>query len=279
MKALKTPLRYPGGKSRAVPKLFEFLPNKITEYREGFLGGGSMAIAITKAYPETPVWVNDLYEPLYNFWSVLQEFSHSLQTELIVLKSANQTPDKAKVLFEFMKEQINDDSASEIERAVAFYVVNKCSFSGLTESSSFSAQASNNNFTMRGIEKLTEYGDLISNWKITNLDYAEVMSDEEHCFMYMDPPYNIKDVLYGKKGEMHKGFDHARFADVMDANLGNVLISYNDHPDIKLRFDEWYQYDWDHTYTMRSTGEYTRNQKDRRELVLTNYDWKRKLGG
>ena len=105
------------------------------------------------------------------------------------------------------------------------------------------------------------------------------MSYEEHCFMYMDPPYNIKDVLYGKKGEMHKGFDHARFADVMDANLGNVLISYNDHPDIKLRFDEWYQYDWDHTYTMRSTGEYTRNQKDRRELVLTNYDWKRKLGG
>ena len=72
----------------------------------------------------------------------------------IVLKSANQTPDKAKVLFEFMKEQINDDSANEIERAVAFYVVNKCSFSGLTESSSFSAQASNNNFTMRGIEKL-----------------------------------------------------------------------------------------------------------------------------
>ena len=29
---------------------------------------------------------------------------------------------------------------------------------------------------------------------------------------------------------MYKGLDHARFADVMDANLGNVLISYNDHP-------------------------------------------------
>ena len=41
---MKTPLRYPGGKSRAVPKLCQWLPENITEYREPFLGGGSMAI-------------------------------------------------------------------------------------------------------------------------------------------------------------------------------------------------------------------------------------------
>ena len=34
------------------------------------------------------------------------------------------------------------------------YIVNKCSFSGLTESSSFSSQASRSNFSLRGIEKL-----------------------------------------------------------------------------------------------------------------------------
>ena len=45
---LKTPLRYPGGKSRAVPKLCQWLPAEITEYREPFLGGGSMAIEMTK---------------------------------------------------------------------------------------------------------------------------------------------------------------------------------------------------------------------------------------
>ena len=47
MKSLKTPLRYPGGKSRAVSKLFQFLPEHITEFREPFLGGGSFAIAMT----------------------------------------------------------------------------------------------------------------------------------------------------------------------------------------------------------------------------------------
>ena len=44
-----------------------------------------------------------------------------------------------------------------LTETVGFYVANKCSFSGLTESSSFSKQASNSNFSMRGIEKLKFY--------------------------------------------------------------------------------------------------------------------------
>jgi len=44
---MKTPLRYPGGKSKAVAKLWQWFPAEITEYREPFLGGGSMAIEMT----------------------------------------------------------------------------------------------------------------------------------------------------------------------------------------------------------------------------------------
>ena len=51
---------------------------------------------------------------------------------------------------------------SHLERTIAFYVANKCSFSGLTESSSFSAQASDSNFSMRGIEKLKILSDIDS---------------------------------------------------------------------------------------------------------------------
>ena len=43
MKSLKTPLRYPGGKSRATKYLIPKMPKDITEYREPFLGGGSVA--------------------------------------------------------------------------------------------------------------------------------------------------------------------------------------------------------------------------------------------
>ena len=57
----------------------------------------------------------------------------------------------------------------------------------------------------------------------------------------------------------------------MDAQLCNVMISYNDHPDIVQRFLDWCLYDYEHTYTMRSTGSYMSDQKKRRELICTNY--------
>ena len=159
MKSLKTPLTYPGGKSRACVKLDTYIPDlrDYKEYREPFLGGGSVAIHITKKYPDLDVWVNDLYEPLYNFWRVLQDQGDSLYRELQDAKSKNSNEDSARSLFLASKEIVNDYTESDLSRAVAFYIVNKCSFSGLTESSSFSRQASVSNFSMRGIEKLQGY--------------------------------------------------------------------------------------------------------------------------
>ena len=275
---LKTPLRYPGGKSRAVPKLLQWLPSReITEYREPFLGGGSMAIEMTRRLPEeVPIWVNDLYEPLYNFWVQLRDNGDYLHSELIKAKNFHPDEDTARELFLKSKENLNDSKRCQEDRAVDFYIINKCSFSGLTESSSFSKAASNSNFSHRGIERLPEYSELISRWKITNVSYEELVSDETLTFIYADPPYDIKDALYGHKGDKHRGFDHAKFADTFDSCLCNVMISYNNHPEIVMRFLEWCQYDFAHTYTMRSTGTYMSDQTKRRELVLTNYG---KFGG
>ena len=275
---LKTPLRYPGGKSRAVPKLLQYLPSReITEYREPFLGGGSMAIEMTRRLPEEiPIWVNDLYEPLYNFWVQLRDNGDYLHRELMRAKNFHPDEETAKKLFLDAKEQLNEDNTDPKDRAVLFYIINKCSFSGLTESSSFSKAASNSNFSIRGIERLPEYSELIQRWKITNVSYEELVSDETLTFIYADPPYDIKDALYGHKGDKHRGFDHAKFADTMDKCLCNVMISYNNHPEIVQRFLEWCQYDFAHTYTMRSTGTYMSDQTKRRELVLTNYG---KFGG
>ena len=273
LKSLKTPLRYPGGKSRALANLFRFLPDlsQVKEYREPFLGGGSVAIEVTKRYPNLPIWVNDLYKPLYLFWTALRDDGNYLYDQLIQLKQRHPDPGSAKQLFLDAKEKVNELDIGYKDKAVAFYIINKCSFSGLTESSSFSKQASDSNFSIRGIENLKYYSKLIKNWKITSLDYSELQSDESDVFIYADPPYNVKDNLYGYKGEMHKGFDHALFADIMDAHLCNVMISYNNHPDIIHRFEEWYQYDFAHTYTMWSTGSYMIDQTKRRELICLNY--------
>ena len=272
-KSLKTCLRYPGGKSRAVAKMDPYFPDlrNYEEFREPFIGGGSVAIHITKKYPNLKIWVNDLYEPLVNFWKNLQSSGDNMKDLLSDLKSKNNTPDKARVLFNDAKVSINDKNQNGLERAVAFYIVNKCSFSGLTESSSFSPQASNSNFSIRGIDKLPEYSKLISNWKITNLSYEFLMEEGENAFVYLDPPYDIKDNLYGRKGSMHKGFDHDKFATDCDACNLYQLISYNSDQLVKDRFKNWNAAEFDLTYTMRSVGEYMREQKTRKELLLFNY--------
>jgi DNA adenine methylase Dam len=272
-KSLKTPLRYPGGKSRAVTKIDAFFPDlrNYDEFREPFLGGGSVAIHITKKYPSLNIWVNDLYEPLVNFWQVLQTFPDDLRDTLSREKSNHYNPESAKELFLTAKDVINDLTQTSVDRAVAFYIVNKCSFSGLTESSSFSPQASENNFSLRGIEKLPEYSKLIANWRITNYSYDYLMDGDKGAFMYLDPPYDIKDNLYGRKGSMHKGFDHDKFAADCDANDMDQLVSYNSDQLVKDRFKNWNAAEFDLTYTMRSVGEYMRDQKHRKELLLFNY--------
>ena len=273
MKSYKTPLRYPGGKSRACQKMDVYFPDlrEYKEYHEPFLGGGSVAIHVTKKYPHLDIWVNDLYEPLYNFWRVLQDSGAELAEQIGELKSQNPEPVSAKDLFLKSKETVNDYTESDTSRAVAFYIINKCSFSGLTESSSFSRQASVSNFSMRGIEKLPGYSEIIKNWKITNKSYEELLTDSKDVFTYLDPPYDIKDNLYGKKGSMHNGFNHDDFALDCDRHISHQLVSYNSSNLVRERFEGWEVGEFDLTYTMRSVGDYMREQKERKELLLFNY--------
>ena len=275
MKSLKTPLRYPGGKSRACIKMDPYFPDlgEYDEFREPFLGGGSVAIHITKKYPHLKIWVNDLYEPLVNFWQQLQMFGREMRDELLQLKYRHVDPTSAKSLFLDAKAYLARplDYSESFQRAVSFYIVNKCSFSGLTESSSFSAQASDNNFSLRGIDKLPGYSEIIKNWRISNYSYDYLLTEQDNTFVYLDPPYDIKDNLYGKKGSMHKGFDHDKFAADCSACKLPQLVSYNSDQLVKDRFTNWNAAEFDLTYTMRSVGEYMREQKKRKELLLFNY--------
>ena len=273
MKQYKTPLRYPGGKSRACKKMDPFFPDlrDYDAYYEPFLGGGSVALHITKKYPKLKIIVNDLYEPLYNFWLRLQVDGDYVHSQLQQLKSRYSDRGSAKGLFLDAKEKLYDLDVSDKDRAVCFYIINKCSFSGLTESSSFSAQASDANFSMRGIDKLPVYSKLIKDWYITNVDYHHLLGDKEKTFVYLDPPYDIKDNLYGRKGSIHKKFDHDDFAKSCEIYNSEMLISYNSDQLVKDRFKDWNCAEFDLTYTMRSVGEYMRNQKTRKELLLFNY--------
>ena len=49
---IKSPLRYPGGKSRIASKLVNLMPKNICEYREPMVGGGSVFIYIRQKFPD-----------------------------------------------------------------------------------------------------------------------------------------------------------------------------------------------------------------------------------
>ena len=294
MTKLKTPLRYPGGKSRAIKKLDPNLPKQFKEFREPFLGGGSMALHVTQTRPGTKVWVNDAYYNLYNFWVQLRDKGPALHQELASIKtpieyvskplrkkkvdksqwdkSIIDNIDKHRALFNKAKEEIS--TVDDFTKAVYFFILNKCSFSGLGESSSFSEQASEQNFSMTGIDKLPEYSKLIKRWTITNFDYDFLLKakGEDDCLVFLDPPYDIKDDLYGKNGNMHSGFDHMRFYEDVVKCKHDWMITYNSNEVLRKRFSDYYFNDWDLTYTMRSSKTYTEAQKDRKELLITSYE-------
>ena len=71
IKALKTPLRYPGGKSKAIKPLSPWFPQTISEYREPFIGGGSVYIHKPNVQFN---WINDLDKDLYSFYKIIAVF-------------------------------------------------------------------------------------------------------------------------------------------------------------------------------------------------------------
>ena len=95
--------------------------------------------------------------------------------------------------------------------------------------------------------------------------------DKKGHFMYLDPPYDIKQNLYGKSGNMHKGFNHDKFAEECDRYPSHQMVSYNSSQLVRDRFKDWNAAEFDLTYTMRSVGDYMSDQQHRKELLLLNY--------
>ena len=279
MRDLKSPLRYPGGKTRATDFLFsdENMPmDSIKEYREPFLGGGSCAFAFTKKHPNVPVWVNDKYYNLYCFWLTVQKEGqkladklHSVKTEL----SESSDPLQAHLdYYHVMREGLKNPE-NEFETAWRFYIMNRCSFSGLGESTgSFSKDAVKDLFNHRLIAKLPKFGHLMKNWRITNDDYSVMFDDNPDAFVFADPPYDIKSFIYGNKGDMHDTFDHKDFHTVTDNSKNMVMITYNSNETLRKAYTGWEQRIWDLTYTMHSGKKYREDEHNRKELLLLNYD-------
>jgi len=263
---IKTPLRYPGGKSKVAKTLVNKFPFEIDEYREPFIGGGSVALEFAQRYPNVPIWINDKYEHLYHFWVNVQSNSENLFDFLVAAKEKNNNEDKARKLFNESKEQIRTEKDS-FKRACLFWILNKCSYSGLTENSKFSPTASNQNFTTKNARKILNVSKIIKNWGITNYDYSVLMQKNgTNTFLFLDPPYKIKSNLYGKDGEHHESFSHEQFIEQCKKCNHNWIVTYNNDETLKMGYEGFYLDELKMTYTFQ--------RGKTKELVVSNYKHK-----
>lgn len=263
---IKSPLRYPGGKSRAVKLISTLIPS-FDEYREPFLGGGSLFVYLKQLYPTKTYWINDIYLELYKFWCLTQN-----NPEALIRKIRN-WKDKflnGKELHRYLIDNINTFEDEEI--ASAFFILNRITFSGTSESGGFSNQSFQGRFTESSIERIELLSRLLNNTKISNLDYKEVVEKKgENVFMFLDPPYYSasKSALYGKNGNLHKVFDHKRFAEVMQSCNHKWLITYDDSDYIKELFSFAKIYSWDMMYGMRNVK--SGSSQIGKEIFISNY--------
>ena len=68
-------------KSKAVKNILPLVPY-FQEYREPFVGGGSIFLALKHKFPEKKFWINDIYIDLFSFWSKLKDDTEKLIDEV-----------------------------------------------------------------------------------------------------------------------------------------------------------------------------------------------------
>ena len=278
---LKTPLRYPGGKSRAMAYLYQDckLPDmsNITEYRDPFMGGGSPSLAFSMRFPDIPIHINDKFDNLYYFWISLRDNGKEMHEVLTKTKvEVGDDAEPNKILYKRLIQEMND-ATIPFDIGWRYYALNKMSFSGLT-GRGMSYSSITQHFNLTSIDKLLAYSNIIKDWKITNDDYNTLLDNDPSVFVFLDPPYDLEsqkgNALYGKKGEMHKGFNHEVFYKNVSTCNNKCMITYNSDETLRERFNngKWIQEEWDLTYTMKNGSEnYEAVQKSRMELLLTNY--------
>ncbi|MEH1955844.1 DNA adenine methylase [Nostoc sp.] len=272
---IKSPLRYPGGKSKAINQIIGYLPESFSEFREPFVGGGSVFIYLRQKFPNLKIWINDLNRELFLFWKFAQSDITQLVKEIrhIKIKST-----EGKLLFSELT-SVDVNKLSDLERAVRFFVLNRISFSGTVESGGFSQEAFHKRFTDSSIERLEKLENILSkNVQITNLDYSHLLKSEgEDVFIFLDPPYfrATKSKLYGKDGHLHTSFEHQRFAELLQQCHHRWLITYDNSTQILENFQWANISEWELQYGMNNYKQSAAAKG--KELFITNYEVQRNL--
>ena len=233
-----SPLRYPGGKTRACKKLDTILKtyfdiSKFNNIVSPFFGGGSFEFHIQNNYGLNII-ANDKFVPLYNFWKTCKLDKENLCKELI--KKIDLIDKKE---FNNLRDKIMTEN-NKLNQSIMYFIINRCSFSGATLSGGFSLEASKKRFTKSSIDKINNLE--LSSYDIYNLDFEEFINNnqDEKNLLFLDPPYYLEkaSTLYGNNGDMHDTFEHDKLYKCLSKKK-NWFMTYNNCNYIKNLYKDF----------------------------------------
>ena len=251
---MKSPLRYPGGKTRAVKILEKYVPHGAHTVVSPFFGGGSFEIALARS--GLHVKANDLFFPLYTFWSTLQKHPEALEQKV------REYMPVSKDTFHSLRHGISS-CEGPIDIAASYFIINRCSFNGSTFCGGYSQAAASGRLTESSLQTLRDIQ--LDAFEFSCLDACDFLAkcpEKPGVFVYADPPYYISSYIYGKDGDLHEAFDHEKFARTIKKRKDWVL-SYNDCEYIRQLYSDCTIHEEKWSYGMNAS-------KASSEIVITS---------
>jgi len=245
-----------GGKRRLADKLIPLFPAHEC-YVEVFCGGA--ALYFLRPLPAQTEVLNDINGELVNLYRVVQHHMEEFVRQFKWAISSRQI---------FKWQQITKpETLTDIQRAARFFYLQHHAFSGKVTGQSFGTATTGPAINLCRIEENLSAACLrLGGTYVENLSWQDCMKryDRPHTFFYCDPPY-WKTEGYG----VDFGFEqYEQMAEIMRTCKGKVMVSINDHPDIRSVFANHHILALDIKYSLGSVHGDPRTSK---ELVITNW--------
>jgi len=261
----KTPIRYAGGKTRAIKHIIPYFPKDLKNVISPFMGGGSLEVYLTNL--DVNVHGFDIFNPLVTFWD---EMINNNKNFVNFLKTIEPTSNNYKVIkdklinWEYTQEMLkgwktkfyvreNPLKLTPVEIASYYYFNHNTSYGPgyLGWPSSVYLTQPKWDKMINDISKFDG-----SKLKVSQSDFSNVISTHPNDFIYLDPPYYMgKDIdnkmhaaIYPMKNipVHHEGFNHELLRDLLHSHKGKFIMSYNNcetireyYKDFRLEYPSW----------------------------------------
>ncbi len=242
-----------GGKRRLAAELLPMFPSHSC-YVEAF--AGAAALFFYKEPSEVEV-LNDINGELINLYRVVKHHLEELYKQFKWVLTSRQNWD--------WLQSTPVETLTDVQRAARFLYLQKLAFGGKVDGQCFgTATTSRPKFTIFSLEQdLADAHFRLANTWIEHLSWDKVLTkyDRPHTLHYLDPPY-WQTEGYGVDFDFHHYETMATLAKEVD---GAVIISINDHPDIRQAFDGLHMRQVDINYTVGGGG-----GSEAKELIIWN---------